>query len=154
VPDSGCFVAVPTLDEVRSILQGSWLLMCGGSNTEVTAQAIVRQLAPQAWEVRCAPPASLPVGYGPRLWSASLWRSGACHRLDPTVCAQRKAAGRSHAFAHAHSDPAPPPACGLGFIVPLPTAWIASSITCHPAQLWIRERLQCAGKSCCGPQPW
>jgi len=72
VPDSGCFVAVPSLDEVRRILRGSWLLMCGGSNTGVTAQAIVRQLAPQAWEVRCAPPASTQAEDGPRLWLANL----------------------------------------------------------------------------------
>jgi hypothetical protein len=60
VPDSGCFVAVPSLDEVRSILRGSWLLMCGGSNTRVTVHTIMRQLAPQALEVRCAPLARMP----------------------------------------------------------------------------------------------
>jgi hypothetical protein len=79
-PDSGCFVAVPDKAEMLRILRGSWLLMCGGSNTLVTLQTIVRQLAPQAWEVRCAPPASVPVLVledEPRLAAASRGRSAA-----------------------------------------------------------------------------
>jgi hypothetical protein len=95
VPSSECFVAVPSLDEMRRILRGSWLLMCGGSNTHVTFQTILGQLAPHAWEVRCAPPESVTakdVGKSVKLSS--------CFCLEPTTCAQGSLAGRWHLAAH------------------------------------------------------
>jgi hypothetical protein len=54
VPDSGCFVASPTHEEMLRILQGSWLVMCGRSNVMVTNRALMNQVAPQVFMVSCA----------------------------------------------------------------------------------------------------
>ena len=71
-PSDGCFLAVPSPDESRAILRGSWVVMCGGSNGWVTAQAIGNHLEPGVYLVIAAahafahppipPPASRKTG--------------------------------------------------------------------------------------------
>jgi hypothetical protein len=51
VPDSGCFVAAPTPEETKHILRGSWLVMCGHSNTMMTSRAMMNQFSPYAFMV-------------------------------------------------------------------------------------------------------
>jgi hypothetical protein len=54
IPDSGCFVATPTPAETLQILRGSWLVMCGRSNTMLTSRAMMNQLSPYAFLVSSA----------------------------------------------------------------------------------------------------
>lgn len=51
VPDSGCFVATPTPEEMLRILRGSWLVICGRSNAMVTSRALMNQVSPHAFMV-------------------------------------------------------------------------------------------------------
>ena len=52
VPDSGCFFGIPSADDTRAIVTGSWLFVAGGSNLWATVMSLGNQLAPGAFAWR------------------------------------------------------------------------------------------------------
>ena len=52
VPDSGCYHAVPTVDDTFALLSGRWLFTCGASNTWAVQNALLKQLDPASFPWR------------------------------------------------------------------------------------------------------
>jgi len=49
VPDSGCYLGVPEVDDIFALLAGSWLATVGGSNAWGTWNALANRLGPNVY---------------------------------------------------------------------------------------------------------
>ena len=70
IPPESCYFGIPDASEMKAILRGSWLIMCGGSNGWLQAQTIANQLEPRSFldvDVRSVPSDSAK-------WADIIWK--------------------------------------------------------------------------------
>ena len=83
-PASGCYLAIPTVEETRALLTGKWVFTCGGSNSWATFNTLARTLDPSAFPWRDERYDGTILALQP-LWTDLIWE---------------KQAGGSYALVH------------------------------------------------------